>query len=876
MRARSALPTGVTLWAVLAPGGAAAELDASRRSLSAARAVEPPRIDGRLDDGAWLAAAVDDRFVQEQPLARQPPTERTELRVTYDDHALYVAFDCQDSLPRGVVARPTRRDREVESDWVRFVVDSRDDRSTGYAFRVNAAGVQHDAIYFNDAQVSAEWDAVWSSAVTRHDRGWSAEFKIPLSVIRFPARAVQSWGFQAMRYISRKKELIYWQYVDRNAAGFVSLAGRLDGLTSLEPRRTFELRPYLAARVSAASDHGGALLGYTTRPVRTDEGADLGVDMKLGLTSDLTLDGTINPDFGQVEADQVVLNLTRYETFFPEKRPFFLESLDLFQMPVAAFYTRRIGRPPSGLLPGMPMTVDDGRTLVVRDTPSALRILGAAKLTGKVSDRLQVGVVAALTDEEEVGASAVPSEIEHFELAPRRGYAVGRLRYDFGGSSYLGAMATAVNRLGGTLRRADADHDAYTQVLDGTWLPDPHWRLSAQLMLSERVGGPRYHDAEGVACDEPGGPRGCVPITRADGTRQQPGDVGYGGFLFAQLNKKKLFARAQLTSYSPELDLNDLGFLTQWNLTRLHAFGGVVDREPRGIFQTFEVLPGGVAAVSHDGVLRDLELFVYTEALFQNYLFLSLEPNVNLGVSHDTLETFDGARFERDTLAGAAATVQTDSRLPLVLDGSVYAYANPDGAFEAGARAALSLQLVPQLELTLTPEAGRTRALRFYDCVTPSGNRCTIDDASRSYRFARQESTFLSFTLRGSYSFSPALSVNAYAQLFMDRGSWSDYRRIETTGLEPTIRRDELMPIGFAGDLDGDGKKDDDFQDVALNLNLVLRWEFSPGSTVIGVFTRAQQGAVRLDGAPPRISPRGLGDVPTEDVLLLKLVYFIG
>jgi hypothetical protein len=292
--------------------------------------------------------------------------------------------------------------------------------------------------------------------------------------------------------------------------------------------------------------------------------------------------------------------------------------------------------------------------------------------------------------------------------------------------------------------------------------------------------------------------------------------------------------------------------------------------------QTYQVLPGLVAATSYDGVFRDLELFVYTEALFSNYVFASLEPNVNIGATYDTLETFDGARYERVTMAGGTATAETDSRLPVVLNTTLFGFAAPDGSFEAGARGAVSLQLIPQLELSLEPEVGRTRAMRFYDCVTPAASACTIDDEDRTYRFARQSTTFLSFTLRGSYTFSPSLTLNAYAQLFMDRGSWDDYREIETFGKEPTIRRADLLPIAFAGDFDGDGVKDDDFQDVSLNLNLVLRWEFSPGSTVIGVFTRAQQGAIDLDGRTPRLSPSGLKSGPTEDVLLLKLVYFIG
>jgi hypothetical protein len=778
-------------WVVVAMGPTMALAAPERKTILAARAGAAPVIDGRLDDPAWLAATPDDRFVQRRPLEDRPPSERTEVRVLYDDAALYVGFDCADGDPDGVVARLTRRDRPIESDWVGFLVDSRDDATTGYVFRVNAAGVKFDELYFDDIMSSTDWDAVWDVATRRHAGGWTAEFRVPLSVLRFAHKPVNEWGFQAARWISRKQEEIFWSQVPRNAQAFVSLSGRLTGLSDLRPRRTFELRPYVLARATAATPSGGAFLGLTTASPDVDGSVDAGLDLKLGLTSDLTLDATVNPDFGQVEADQVILNLTRFETFFAEKRPFFLESFELFAMPVQLFYTRRIGQPRPG------------------DAPP--RILGAAKVTGKLVSRLRTGLVGAVTDE--------------------RSYVVARPRWEFADGSGLGALATAMT----WLDPRPEDHAAFAQGIDFMWRARPGWRVVGQAFLSEREGG--------------------AATTRTDGTVLGPGDVGFGAHLFTQAQWKRYFVRAYLQSLSPQLDLNDVGFLPQFNEHRLYGLAGLVDYQPWGPLRTYNLLPGATVAMTHDGVLTEAQAFVYTEALFENYFFLSLEPGLSYGGAYNVHETFDGSRYERVHSVTTSLVASTDARAPVVLSAQGRAGLGVDGSYDFSGKLEAALNGVPRLELSLTPEAGVNRSLRFHD-ASPG-----------IYRFGRLDSAFLSFTLRGTWTFSPDLSLTSYAQLFMDRGAWSRFRVLETDVPRPTIRRDDLVPVEGMGD---------DFQDVSLNVNVVLRWELVPGTTLIGVFTRAQQARAPLEGERPRLTPHGLARGPTEDVLLLKLVYFLG
>jgi hypothetical protein len=858
---------------VAALAALAAEARADKTA-TAVRATRAPVIDGVLDDPVWAMAPADDSFVQEEPLENTAPTEATELRIAYDDAALYVAFRCHDDGL--VVGRLTRRDRDVESDWVGIYIDSRGDRATGYGFRVSAAGVQTDLLYYNDDSYTTDWDAVWESAVRVDPDGWTAELRIPLSVLRYPSRDVQDWGLQAQRYVSHAKEIDNWSYVPRTAPAFVSYFGRLVGLRGLAPHRTLEVRPYIAARVIADSASGGQLLAISGTSPRTEGTADAGLDLKLGITPELTLDATINPDFGQVDADQVVLNLSRFETFYPEKRPFFLESLDLFQiLSFQPFYSRRIGKPTSGLVAGDSFILPGGTAAsTVTDAPRSLRILGAAKLTGKIAPQLQLGVISAFTDHEVVHAENPLLGGQDVEVAPRRAFHVLRTRYDFGDSSYLGLLATAVDRIAGSVWQAASDHDAYTQTLDGQWALDPaRWHLYAQAALSERVGGPSYHAADGSACAGPGA--GCAPLTRTDGTRQLPGDVGWGLNALLVSTGPHHIARLLYHSYSPKLDLNDVGFQQYFNEHDLRAVAGYVEKRPAGSLLSYQILTGADSVFSFDGVLKEATAFVYTDILTSGYLELQCELDA-FAPSWDLNETFDGSRFERPARYGGQIDVSTDSRRAVVVTGRTTAFFDTVGAYELTGQAQVALQLLPQLELALTPETGVTRETRFYTCTTRGGAACTIDDTERDYRFATLRSSYASLTLRGSWTFSSALTLQTYGQLFLATGEHSDYRAIHTAAMQPTIRRRDLMPIAFAGDLNGDGVKDDDFQNATLNLNVVLRWEFEPGSTLMGVFTRTENAANVLLGQPPQLGVSGLTAGPTEDVFLLKLVYFLG
>ena len=311
------------------------------------------------------------------------------MRVLYDEDAVYVGFDCtQQNTP--IVQRLTRRDRVVEVDSVQFDLGTRGDHKSAFEFYVNASGTQADAIRFNDTGYSTDWDDNWEARTDVTDHGWTAEFRIPLRILRFPSLPVQSWDFQASRYISMKQENDDWAYFPRSVAGEVSHYGRLDGLEGLREKMPLELRPFVVARVRRRDPAVGQLASGW------DGLASGGLDLKWHPTPGLTLDATFNPDFAQVEADQVVLNLSTVETYYPEKRPFFLEGIDAFATPFQILYTRRIGRVP--LIPSLRTNPFNPRgDEQLYDVPEPSRIYGATKLTGSLGQGWSVGTIQAVT-----------------------------------------------------------------------------------------------------------------------------------------------------------------------------------------------------------------------------------------------------------------------------------------------------------------------------------------------------------------------------------------------------------------------------------------------------------------------------------------------
>ncbi|HZY25378.1 MAG TPA: DUF5916 domain-containing protein, partial [Bacteroidales bacterium] len=368
-----------------------------KKQYTATRINVAPVINGNLDDESWLSGTWEGNFTQNQPYSGRPESQRTEFKILFDENNLYVAIKAYDSSPDSIVNRLTRRD-EQDGDLVGIIIDSFHDLRTGFLFGVSSTGVKYDHMMTNDGQnEDPTWDPNWTVKTSINKEGWVAEMKIPFSQVRFEKNSGDVWGFDVGRVLYRKNETTYWQHIPKDASGLIHLFAELKGLEEIKPRKIFDVTPYAVARTETFQS-------VPENPFRSKgklSSLNGGIDAKIGVTNNLTMDLTLNPDFGQVEADPSEVNLSAFETFFTEKRPFFIEGNNITNFNIGIgdgevgndnlFYSRRIGRRPQGY-PGL----KDGW---YADVPVQSTILGATKLTGKTKNGLSVGFVEAVTDQ---------------------------------------------------------------------------------------------------------------------------------------------------------------------------------------------------------------------------------------------------------------------------------------------------------------------------------------------------------------------------------------------------------------------------------------------------------------------------------------------
>ncbi|HEX4405241.1 MAG TPA: DUF5916 domain-containing protein, partial [Polyangia bacterium] len=814
---------------------------------------EPPKIDGKLDDLWWQRAVPSNAFTQHFPDEGAPPTERTTVRVLYDDDALYVGIDCE-QIHSPVVKRLMRRDTQQPSDGVWLDIDSRRDGISAFHFSVNAAGVLGDAIHFNDRDFSSDWDAVWEGKVVDTPRGYSVEIRIPLYVLRFDALPVQDWGFEVRRFIEARQETDDWAFFPRSAGSYISMLGRLDDLADLKPRRAWQLQPFVFGRerhraADAAAEQGTLAHGW-------DTSLSGGLDAKIGVTNELVLDLALLPDFGQVEADTVVLNLSTYETFFPEKRPFFLEGIDTFSTLRTLLYTRRIGHaPPSPTL---------GANETLYDLPEPSPIYGAAKLVGTVGGRTTLGVLSAVTGQNDVAVVTKTGTVAR-TVEPLSAYNVLRWKRALGADSSVGVLATATNRFeplrGPTVPcpvsqaapgpDGRCTNDAYALSVDGRWRSHGgDYAVSAQALTTELARGPSRAESDGI--------------------NAQPGTLAGG----ASLNVDKVGGKHWVWNLDQQisgrqLEYNDLGYLdrkddylvgAQLTYRTIQPWWKTVETHTTLQADWRRTLDGIVLA-------NGAELGEWWQ--LTNFWSVYVQADLR-GRWHDDREMGDGAALERAARVGGEAAIASDPRRRL--QWSIYGQALRvgDGGAHFESHAELMLRLLPQLELDLQPTAtydeGEPRYVAVESTVSLTAPALTV----KQYLLGAQEARSAGATLRASYTFTPDLSLQVYAQPFLAR---VHYARFYVT---PFVRsRDQ---IDLASLRPAAATPSYDTLTSTLNVNVVLRWEYRLGSTAYLVYTRAQTpalvpgagGATSLD-VHPIVNGRA-----AIDVLMVKLAYWFG
>ncbi len=844
-------------------------LDTPPPHIRAVRTDAPPTIDGVVSEDAWKKAARSSAFTQKYPTSGAEPTEHTTMLVLYDDVALYVAFECEQTKA-GIVPHVSRRDRLVEADRVEIDLGTRADHKSAFRFTVNTGGVLTDAVLFNDTDSASDWDENWEAHVSTSSHGWSVEILIPLRVLRFSTADVQAWDFQARRYISEKQEIDEWSYIPREEAGEVSRYGRLDDLRGLRAGFPVEVKPFVLGRFrrrDAAS---------TELSSGTDFAGSAGLDLKWHPTQSLTLDVAVNPDFAQVEADQRVLNLSTFETYYPEKRPFFLEGIDLFTTPRQLVYTRRIGHAadPPNLRAGPPY----GEQLV--NVPEAAPVYGAVKLQGEIAPKWIAGTLQALTGENDVNVQLADGSRQKRLADPMTSYNAVRVKREFEGNAYVGALFTQVARAEQTSdtpylppgptdapnatrlcpstsatstpvltvpvrvpRGARCFNDAYAGSLDWRWRSsEGAWVTGGQAIATSLREGPNR-------------------LVR-DGTVIRPGDVGSGAF--AYLNKEggeHWVGDLQLEYEGRKLDYNDLGYNQRsndyrwrtdleyremkpwWRLLETHA-----RFEYFGRTNTDGLWIGGGYQLNLSGTLDNFWQF-FTEVHYRPAYF-------------DDREVGDGTALERGGVWGYELELASNPAKPVSFNLQTQSQVVASGGFMFNGGGGLLLRALPALDLEVLPTG-------IYSVGEPrfaSGGA-----VPGQYLFGKLTAKALGTTLRATYAFTPQLTLQAYSQLFLASGHYTDLSEFDSAAGSGarTVRLSALHPYVLAP------PQNPDFEQGALNVNVVLRWEYTVGSTLFFVYTRAQSPAVALgagDAANLRLDP--ISRAPAADVVLVKLSYF--
>ncbi|NJD18071.1 MAG: carbohydrate binding family 9 domain-containing protein [Gemmatimonadetes bacterium] len=866
-----------------AQNGSWVPVDAARVVVGRPSAAGPPalqavrirgveiEIDGRAVEAPWLQAPVASQFTQFEPHEGEPATERTEARVLYGDDALYVAIRAWESDAQEIVGQLTRRDQESYSDKVGVVVDSYFDRRTAFQFAVNPVGVKVDVYHFDDTNEDSGWDAVWDVATTRDDEGWTAEFRIPYSQLRFRDAPVQTWGIEFYREIARREELSLWAPLSRQESAIVSKFGELQGLEDLAAPRRLEVLPYSVARLTRAPGEAGDPFH------RANEGfGTVGADVKFGVTSNLTLDMTLNPDFGQVEADPAQVNLTAFETFFPERRPFFLEGSGIFRFGIALgdgdganeslFYSRRIGRAPQGSVDG------DGHT----DSDPQTTILGAWKLSGKTADGWSVGVLHALTSEEK--ARVAPEVGVRYEtpIEPLTNHSMVRLQRDFrGGRSAVGVIGTAVNRDRGVAADLELRDAAYAGGVDfrhrfageryevAGYLLGSHVRGSSDAIARTQRSAVRYFqrpDAESFTYDP----------TRTD----LSGGSAY--LSFARIGGEHWRFSTGLHTRSPGFEVNDMGYQRDADSFVNWAWVQYQQSTPQGPFRRWNVNANGWMGRNYDWDLGGLGGNV--NGSFQLNNFWGGYAGVNRDLSaYSGGALRGGPLFRREASTNFFAGLFSDSRKVVQLDLNTWGNV-------AGERGSWSAGLSPHVSFRPSGRATFSVGTSLNWNHDDSQWVDSFEGDRADYLFARIEQTTVGLSLQGEYAFTPTLSLQVYAEPFVSAGSYGEYKRVADPRADGYADRFETLFWRRAGDeilldVDGDGNEESferpDFNFKQFRSNTVLRWEYRPGSVLFLVWSQGRNAFIEDGRFDLRNDVSDLFRADAENVFMIKASYWL-
>ena len=862
---------------VAAPNGVLAQ---TVKTAQAVRLAGPaPRIDGVLDDAAWAAAPVITDFVQKIPTEGAAPSVATEVRLLYDDHALYVAARLRRSDPSAIRTSITRRDGDSDAEVFTISLDTYHDKRTAYSFSVSSGGVRGDAYHSQDSEDSgreAQYDPIWNARTRVDAEGWTAEMHIPFSQLRFNAAPQQTWGLQLTRNVADKSERAQWVLIPVAAAGFASHFGRLEGISGIPPARRLELMPYVAGELTYRANVDPA------NPFNDRTGARVGGDLKVGLGPNLTLDGTINPDFGQVEADPAVVNLTAFETIFEERRPFFIEGNELltgrgqsFIGRPSWFYSRRIGAAPRGIAQADFV-----------DAPTNTTILSAAKVTGRLASGLSVGALAALTPREYARTFDVSSDSTgRFAVEPPSSFGVLRLQQEFGRQqSNVGMSLTHVHRW-------TDERGGLAQLLPNNAVAGGvDWKLrymQGMYEITGWVGGSRVDgDARAITrlqrtsahyFQRPDQDHVSVDSTRTSlsGTSASLRlDKNAGRFTLGGI---------QLSTRSPGFDINDAGQMRSGDDIDFNADIQLRDTKPNQFVRYFQFGTSAVAGWNFGGIRQYTRYNQTAQATLHNFKRLSGRITLHRRSLSDDL-TRGGPLMGTPNAYEVMGQVLSRANVPTVWYARTIYFNDEFGGWRSDWTAGVSMRPASQWQASIDPTYSRAVDGRQYVATRTGGSAATF---GQRYIFAFIERSTLSARFRLNYAFTPNFTAEGYAEPFAASGRFYNFGEL------PAPRSRELRVYGAPGsgttitrEADGSHTYSDgatsftipalDFNRLSFRSNLVLRWEWRPGSTAFLIWQQSRQD---LGTAGELINPRDLWDATRaagDNFFVVKVSYWLG
>ena len=837
----------------------------------AVRLTGPVVIDGALTEADWEGAAA---------------SESTWVWVGFDDDAIYFAARLWDSHPDSIIANLARRDLLVPSDRFLVLLDPYHDHRSGYYFSVNAAGVLRDGTLSNDTWNDDSWDGVWQGRARRDARGWTCELRIPFSQMRYRPGAEQVWGINLRRRIERRNEEDYQVYKPKSGSGYVSRFPLLVGLENGHHRRTVELVPYTTGK--------GEYLAHDAGDPFHDHGRytpAVGADLRTGVGNNLTLNATVNPDFGQVEVDPAVVNLSDVESYFEEKRPFFTENARIFAFGHEGaasywslgwpeprfFYSRRIGRAPQG---GVPAGAEFG------DVPMATHILGAAKLTGKPSEGFDFGTLQTVTSREDaryrMGGVDAKAAVE-----PLTYYGVARgLKQMRGGHDGLGVLTTLVQRRFGSDGLADAmNRQSLMAGLDGWHFLDRKklWVLSGWAGMS-RVAGTEQRMTSLQ--------RSSVHYLQRPDARHLGVDssatslTGYGARLWLNKQEGNVLFNSAIGMLSPKFDVNDVGYMSQADATNAHVGGGYKWTEPNRWRKDMSVIGVVVATGNRDGDVTSRGLYLNPTITFANdwtinpeyFPFLSAKNDRRTRggpLMYDPASSWWQFSFDSDPKRATTWHVVTSGSSAPAADSRSWSLSP-------------SVEWKPASNFTLSLGPGLDRVLEDAQYVTKvaAPGAVPADLGGKRYVFARLDQTTLSANLRLDMSFTRNLTLQTYMQPLIAAGRYGDFKELARSGSYEFVHygRDHgstYDPATGIVDPDGPGPAppftlaDPSFNIKSLRGNAVLRWEYRPGSVLYFVWTQERSDYEPSGDLRFGPSTRRLLDAQANDIFLVKATYYL-